>query len=165
MKKAFLGLTVAALVVCSFGCSKKSETTTAAAPAADAVNTIEVKYQRNDKAAADPNTALRCVYLTAQNNGGTLAVSKAEVKTSGSCNWTDLQGKAASAGVISADAAAQIMSLVSSDSTLPANVRDKWDCTAINIKTNIRKVGAQDCADNNGVANGIGRSIANVLGL
>ena len=73
--------------------------------------------------------------------------------------------KAASAGMMSADASAQIVNMVASDTTLPANVREKWDCTAINITTNVRRVGVQDCLDNNGIANGMGKSIAGMLGL
>ena len=168
MKKVFLGLSIAAWVCCSFGCNedkKGSESASAASGSSEVVNTIEAKYQRNDASASDPNTALHCVYVKVQNNGGALSLSKAEVKTSGSCNWADLQGKAASAGMMSADASAQIVNMVASDTTLPANVREKWDCTAINITTNVRRVGVQDCLDNNGIANGMGKSIAGMLGL
>ena len=159
MKKVFLGLSIAALVCCSFGCNKDkkgSESASAASGSSEVVNTIEAKYQRNDASASDPNTALHCVYVKVQNNGGALSLSKAEVKTS---------GKAASAGMMSADASAQIVNMVASDTTLPANVREKWDCTAINITTNVRRVGVQDCLDNNGIANGMGKSIAGMLGL
>lgn len=165
MKKVFLGLSIAALVMCSVGCSKKSESKTASAGSAEVVNTIEAKYQRNDASATDPSTALRCVLVVANNNGGALSVSKAEVKTSGSCNWGDLQGKLANTGSMSADAAAQIVSMVASDTTLPANVRDKWDCTAINISTNARRVGMQDCANGSGIANSMAKSVASLLGL
>lgn len=169
MKKAFLGLSIVALVCCSFGCNKdkKAEPTAAAAASgsSEVVNTIEAKLQRNDASATDPNTALRCVYVKVQNNGGSLAISKAEVKTSGSCNWADLQGKAASAGMMPADASTQIVNMIASDVTLPATVRDKWDCTSINITTNARRVGVQDCADNTGIANDMGKTIAGMLGL
>ena len=86
MKKVLLGLSIAALVVCSFGCSKKSSSNsdasaTAAAGAAETLNSIEVKHQRFTQNATDPSTALRCVYITGTNNGTTDELKKAEVKT------------------------------------------------------------------------------------
>ena len=170
MKKVLLGLSLAALVVCSFGCSKKSSSNsdasaTAAAGAAETLSSIEVKHQRFTQNATDPSTALRCVYITGTNNGTTVELKKAEVKTSGQCNWAELQGKAAGAAPLSADAAARIVSAVASDSSLPAVAKDKWDCTAINVRTNVRKAGAQDCADGSGAGNAIAKTMASTLGL
>lgn len=167
MKKVIIGLSVAMLALGAFGCSKDKETKTAvaAAPASENVKQIEVKYQLNDTAATDPSTALTCRYVLVQDNAGTLNITKAEVKTSGKCDWNDLKGKAAAAGTLSSAAASQIVSIIAADTTLPASAKDKWDCAALNIKTNVRKVGAQSCQDGKGVADAVAKQIVSALGI
>lgn len=167
MKKVIIGLSVAMLALGAFGCSKEKETKTAvaAAPASENIKQIEVKYQLNDTAATDPSTALNCRYVLIQDNAGSLNISKAEVKTSGKCDWNDLKGKAAGAGTLSAASASQIVSIISADTTLPASAKDKWDCAAINIKTNVRKVGAQSCKDGKGVSDAVAKQVVAALGM
>ena len=166
MKKILIALTVAALAMTSFACSKdkkESETAaTAAAPAAaETITTIEANYQRNDASASDPSTALTCKVVLVNGD----AILTAEQKTSGSCDFAALKGSAAAAGSLSADAASSIISTLAADPNLPASAKDKWDCTSINVKTSIRTVGVQDCADGSGNGNAAAQSIAKSLGL
>lgn len=169
MKKVLLGLSIASLVFCAFGCSKKSETSTAAtaaAPAAEVMKSIEVKYQMNDATAADPNAALHCVYISGTGMGdGSVTLVKADVKTSGQCKWNELSGKAASAGMLSADVTSKIVNQLSATSGMPAIAKDKWDCAAINVKTNVRMVGVQSCKNGSGAGDAVAKTIAGMLGL
>lgn len=167
MKKAIIGLSVALLALGAFGCSKdnESKTAAAAAPSSENLKQLEVKAQLNDTAATDPTTALKCTYVLIQDNNGALNISKAEAKTSGKCDWNDLKGKAAGAGALAAASASQIISIVSADPSLPASAKDRWDCAAINLKTNVRKVGVQSCKENNGAGDAIAKQIMAALGM
>ena len=164
MKKVIIGITIALLAVGAAGCSKEKKVKAAAPDAAEQLVSIEVQSQMNDGSASDPSTALTCKYAIVQNNGGTLNVSKAELKTSGKCDFAALKGQASAAGSISSNAVAQVMAAVSADN-LPASVKAKWDCTAYNIKTNVRKAGAQDCKDGQGINDATAKAIAAALGL
>lgn len=168
MKKVIIGLSVAMLALGAFGCSKdnkETKTAVAAAPASENLKQLEVKYQLNDTAATDPSTALTCRYVLVQDNAGALNITKAEVKTSGKCDWNDLKGKAAGAGTLSAAAASQIVSVIAADSTLPASAKDKWDCASVNIKTNVRKVGALSCKDGKGTNDAVAKQVISALGI
>lgn len=166
MKKVIIGLSIALLALGTFGCHKerKNGNVTAAnaaeAPvAAETITTIEAMIQKQDPAAADPATALTCKYVLVSGS----SMSVAEVKTAGKCNFNELKGQAAAAG--SFTNGAQVLSIISSDSTLPASAKAKWDCKAINVVTNHRKVGAQDCANGQGVNDATGKALANALGI
>ena len=164
MKKVIIGLSIALLAFGAVGCKKdKKETTTAAAPAAEELQQIEAKYQRQDTS-APAGSDLTCKFILVQGSGGSYTMSKAELKTSGQCNWADLQGKAATAGAISAAQAAQIVAGVAAGG-LPASAKDKWNCTAYNIATNGRRVGVQDCEDGSGAGQNLGKTISTILGL
>ena len=164
MKKVIIGLSIALLAFGAMGCKKdKKETKTAAAPASEELQQLEAKYQRQDSN-APAGSDLTCKYVLIQGAGGSYTMSKAEVKTSGQCNWADLQGKAATAGAISAAQAAQVVAGAAGGG-LPASVKDKWNCTAYNVVTNARRVGAQDCADGSGTGQNMGASISGILGL
>ncbi len=158
MKKVIIGLSIAILALGAMGCNKQKKAKAAAAGAAEVLQQLEAQYQMNDASAADPNQALTCKYVLIQGT----SVSKAEVKTSGSCNWSDLKSKAA-AGAANGNVAAQLVSVVAADPSLPASAKDKWDCTAYNIKTNVRSVGAQDCKDGSGVNDATGKAITAAL--
>ena len=164
MKKALIGLTIALLAIGAAGCNKdkKESKTAAAAPAAESIVQIEANYQRDDPAAADPNTALTCKYLLVSGS----EIRQAEIKTSGKCYFDSLKSSAAGAGSLAADKAAAILSAINSDGSLPASARDKRGCTAINIRTSTKRVvGVQDCPDGSGVGAVVARSVASALGL
>ena len=164
MKKVIIGLSIALLAFGAMGCKKdKKETNTAAAPAAEELQQLEAKYQRQDSS-APAGADLTCKFVLVQGSGGSYTMSKAEVKTSGQCNWADLQGKAATAGAVSAAQAAQILSSISA-SGLPGTAKDKWNCTAYNVVTNGRRVGVQDCADGSGAGQNVAATITSTLGL
>lgn len=161
MKKVIVGLSVALLVLGAMGCSKEKKVKSAAAStgASEQILSIEVKAQLNDPAATDPNTALSCKYVLVSNNNKSVG----EAKTSGSCKWNEITP--ASAGALNAAAAAKVISIISADTSLPANVKEKWDCKAINIKTTVRQVGAQDCKDGSGVGDATAKALSAALGL
>lgn len=166
MKKIFLGVSIAALVVCSFGCSKKSvKPVTGAAPVAEVLQSVELSYQRNDATAKDPNTALHCVYVYAENNGSQMSVSKTDMRTSGKCDFAAMKSRAAKAAPVSEAVMNQIVAAVAADNTMNASARDKWDCTAVNVRTTVRQAGGQDCADGKGVANATAKKIASLFNL
>ena len=161
MKKVIIGLSIALLAFGAMGCKKEKKVKTATAAAAEQIMSLEVMAQTNDPAAADPNTALTCKYISVAGS----SMSVGEIKTSGSCDWNAVKGAAAASGALNSAAAAKIVSAISSDSSLPANVKDKWDCKAINITTNLRQVGAQDCLDGSGVNDATAKAISAALGL
>ena len=165
MKKVIIGLSIALLAFGAMGCKKdkKESNTAAAAPASEELQQIEAKYQRQDSS-APAGSDLTCKYILVQGAGGSYTVSKAEVKTSGQCNWADLQGKAATSGAITAAQAAQVVAGAAAGG-LPASVKDKWNCTSYNVVTNARRVGAQDCQDGSGAGQSMGSSITGILGL
>ena len=173
MKKILIALTVAALAMTSFACNKdKKETNTAvveasAAPqsAAEVLQQVEANYQRNDGNATDPATALTCKVVVISGSNGSYSIQKAEQKTSGSCDFAALKGSLAAAGSLSAAQADSIVNTLAANPNLPASAKDKWDCTSLNIKTNIRKAGVQDCADGTGNGAAEAAAIAKVLGL
>ena len=147
------------------GCNKdkKESNTAAAAPAAEQLKQVEAKYQSQDPNAA-ANSDLTCKYVLVKGSNGSYTISKAEVKTSGECNWSDLQGKAAAAGTISDAQASQIVSAVVSGGPVPEQ-SPKWNCVSYKIKTSSRTVGAQDCKDGSGAGQGVGSTISSILGL
>ena len=166
MKKAIIGLTIALLAVGAAGCNKDKKTKAASAPAAvETLEYVDATFQRDDPNAQDPSTALTCKYIRVEGSNGAYTVSKAEIKTSGRCDFNALKGSAASAGVLSADNAAAIVSAIVSDKSLPATVGDKRGCTAFNMKTSTRKAAAQDCPDGSGKGAEVARSVAAILGL
>ena len=162
MKKVIIGLGVALLAFGAMGCSKeKAKAVTAAA--GEELQQLEAKYQRQDPA-APAGSDLTCKYVFIQGAGGSYTMSKAEVKTSGQCNWSDLQGKAASAGAISGAQAAQITASIAAGG-VPDSVKDKYNCTSYNIITSGHRGGVQDCKDGSGTAQGVGSTISAILGL
>ena len=118
----------------------------------------------NDANASDPSTALTCKYALVQNNGGTYNVSKAELKTSGKCDFAALKSQASAAGTVSSNAIAQVMAAISADNA-PASAKAKWDCIAYNVKSNVRKAGVQDCKDGGGQNDATAKAITAALGL
>lgn len=167
MKKIIVGLTIALLAVGAAGCNKdkKAKPVTAPAAAEEVLASVEANYQRDDPNASDPSTALTCKYLGVVSEGGVYKVKKAEIKTSGRCDFPSLKSSASDAGVLASDKAAAIVSIINSDNTLPASARDKRGCTAINIRTTGHKVGVQDCSTNDGNGDSIAKSVAAQLGL
>ncbi len=170
MKKILIALTVATLAMTSFACNKdKKEAATAAAPApqsaAEVLEQLEANYQRNDANATDPSAALTCKVIVVSGSNGNYSVQKAEQKTSGSCDFAALKGSLAAAGSLSAASADSIVSAISANPNLPASAKAKWDCTSLNIKTNIRKVGVQDCLDGSGNGAAEAAAVARALGL
>ena len=167
MKKIIVGLTIALLAVGAAGCNKDKKAKTVTAPsAAEAVLiSVDANYQRDDPNAADPSTALTCKYLGVVSEGGAYKVKKAEIKTSGRCDFNSLKNSASDAGVLASDKAAAIVNVVVSDNTLPASARDKRGCTAINVRTTNRKIGVQDCSENDGNGDSAAKAIAAQLGL
>lgn len=163
MKKVIIGLSVALLAFGAMGCSKDKKPKAAAGPASEELQQLEAKYQRQD-GSAPAGSDLTCKYVVIQGAGGSYTMSRAEVKTTGQCNWADLQGKAATAGAISAAQAAQIVSSIAA-ADAPANVKDKWNCTSYNIVTNGRRGGVQDCADGSGNGQAVGATITSIIGL
>lgn len=163
MKKVIIGLSVALLAFGAMGCSKDKDTKSAA-NSVETLAQIEVKSAIHDAKAADPTQALTCKYVLVSGANGVYSVSKAELKTSGSCNFADLQGKAAAAGSLDAAKAAQVVAAVA-DSSLPSAAKDAFGCTVYNIKTNARKVGIQDCTNGQGVGNAAAKSVTAILGL
>ena len=161
MKKVIIGVSIALLALGATGCKKEKKTRAAAAGAAEALSQLEVQAQLNNTAATDPNTALTCTYILVQGT----SINKAEIKTSGKCDFAALKGQAAAAGTLSAAAASQIVSAIAADSSLPASAKSKWDCKAYNIRTNVRQVGAQDCKDGKGVNDATAKLISSALGL
>ena len=167
MKKVIIGLSIALLALGTMGCHKErqsrnvtAENAASAPVVAESIVKIEVKAQKQDPA-APADTALTCKYVLVSGT----SISAAETKTSGKCDFNALAGQAAAAGSLSADAAAKIISIISADSSMPNSAKSKWDCKAINVQTNARKVGAQDCADGQGVNDATGKALAGVLGL
>ncbi len=168
MKKVILGLSIALLAFGAMGCHKErananvTAANAASAPVVEEVlQKVEVKISMNDTQATDPNTALTCKYVLISGN----SISVAEEKTSGKCNFNTLAGNAQASGSLSADAAAKIIAVLQADTTMPASVKQKWDCKAINVQTNARKGGAQDCLDGQGVNDASGKALAGILGL
>ena len=167
MKKVIVGLTIALLAVGAAGCNKDKKSTPVTAPSAaeEVLASVEANYQRDDPNASDPSTALTCKYLSVVSEGGVYKVKKAEIKTSGRCDFPSLKNSASDAGVLASDKAAAIVNAATSDSTLPASARDKRGCTAINVRTTGRKIGVQDCSENNGNGDSVAKAIAAQLGL
>ena len=165
MKKVLIGLTIAMLSLGAAGCNKDKPKVAAAPVSEEALLQVEASYQRDDPNAQDPSQALTCKYINVTGSNGAYSVSKAEIKTSGRCDFDALKGSASSAGALAADKAAQIVSLIQSDDSLSASARDKRGCTAINVRTTTRKAGAQDCVDGSGKGNNVAKGIAAVLGL
>ncbi|MBQ9394883.1 MAG: hypothetical protein IJU23_05130 [Proteobacteria bacterium] len=161
MKKVIIGLSIALLAFGAMGCKKEKKVQAASAGASEQILSLEVMAQLNDPAASDASAALTCKYVSVSGS----SMSVGEVKTSGSCDWSAVKSSAAASGSLNSAAAAKIVSIISADSSLPANVKDKWDCKAINITTNLRQVGAQDCADGSGVSDATAKSISAALGL
>ena len=163
MKKVIIGLGVALLAFGAMGCSKDKKPKAVAGPAGEELQQLEAKYQRQDPSA--PNGSdLTCKYISIQGAGGSYTMSRAEVKTTGQCNWGDLQSKAATAGAISASQAAQIVASIAAANPAPS-VNDKWNCTTYNVVSNARRGGVQDCADGSGNGQAVGTTITQILGL
>lgn len=161
MKKIIIGVSIVLLAFGATACHKERKVRSAGAGSAEVLSQIEVQAQSNDAAAADPNTALTCTYVLVQGT----SVSKAEVKTAGKCDFASLRNQVAAAGNISDAAAAQIISAIAADASLPGSVKSKWDCKAYNVRSNVRSVGAQDCKDGKGVSDATAKAISAALGL
>ena len=163
MKKVIVGLTIAMLAIGAAGCSKdKKSNTPSGAPdvASESLKSVEVKYQRDDPSASDPSTALTCKYMYVSGS----SIKKAELKTSGRCDFEALKANATDAGSLSSDTAAQIIAIATSENA-PGSAREKRGCTAINVKTSLpRSVGVQDCVDNSGNNDSMAKELARVLG-
>ena len=163
MKKVLVGLSVALLALGTFGCSKDKDSKSAA-DAGEVLRQVEVFSSINDARAADPNTALTCTYALISESNGAYSISKAEVKTSGSCNFDDVKSKAVAAGSLDSGKAAQIVSVIGPVNMI-SQAQPSFNCRAYNIKTSMQAGGVSDCVNGNGSNDAVAKSITAILGL